>query len=104
MKQKLKSLDIHTLYEIDQKRLAIDLGCQLHQLQARVTIGGLIEVIRQYHQIILYTVDECWCVQLFEHDEATNDAESCCYENSGTELIELLYTTMEWIYDRLNDN
>ncbi|MCP1134360.1 hypothetical protein NKT34_13730 [Paenibacillus polysaccharolyticus] len=104
MLQKLNPLDLSLLYTDDQKQLAIDLECKMGELRDRATIGGLLEVIRKYHQMILYTVDERWCIQLFEHDEATNDAESCWHESSGTELIKLLYTTIERIYDRLNDN
>lgn len=104
MLQKLNPLDLSLLYPDDQKKLAVDLECELGELRERATIGGLLEVIRKYHQIIIYTVDERWCIQLFEHDEPTNDDVSCCYENNWSELINLLYVAMEWIYDRLDDN
>ncbi|MGC5773636.1 hypothetical protein J4O75_14925 [Paenibacillus pabuli] len=66
-------------------------------------MGGLLEVIRKYHQIGIYTVNANWCIQLFELDEPANDEISCFYENFGPDLIKLLYVTMERIYDRLND-
>lgn len=103
MQQKLAPLDLYMLYEDDRKKLARDLECHEHELCERATIGGLLEVIRKYHQINLYTVNEDWCIQLFENYEQANDEIPCLYEHYSENLIRLLYATMERIYDRLND-
>ncbi|WP_339194638.1 hypothetical protein MKY95_23280 [Paenibacillus sp. FSL P4-0176] len=104
MLQKLNPLDLSLLYTDDQKKLAVDLECELGELRERATIGGLLEVIRRYHQLGIYTADDDWCIQLFELEESANEEIPCLYENFGSDLIKLLYVTMEWIYDRLNDN
>lgn len=103
MQQKLAPLDLYMLYEDDRKKLARDLECHENELRERATIGGLLEVIRRYHQIGIYTVDDDWCIQLFELEEPANDEIPCLYESFGPDLIKLLYVTIEPIYDRLND-
>lgn len=99
MKQELDYRDIEKLMVYDQTSLASDLGCELYELVNVVTIGNLLEVIRKYHQIDVYTVDSNWCIQLFDFDVAANDQVDCIYENHHEELINVLYGSLEWIYD-----
>lgn len=64
---------------------------------------SIIELIREYHQIDMYTVDENWCIQLFDLNVCANDQESCIYENSNEELIDLLFQCLKWLNERLRD-
>ncbi|KQY83751.1 hypothetical protein ASD24_29530 [Paenibacillus sp. Root52] len=106
MLQKLQQIDMSLLHESDRNTLAADLECFPSQLQEQVTIGRMLEVIKKYHQINLCTTDDVWVIQLYELDEQTDEderARSCCYENIGPDLLKLLYTSIERVYDRLND-
>lgn len=59
---------------------------------------GLINSLRQYHQINIYTVGNQWCVQLFDLDVDTNDiGASCIYEDQNRNLEDLLVDAIEWV-------
>jgi hypothetical protein len=100
MKQSLTYQEIEVLPYYDQVSLATDLKCSVEELLNKVTIGSLISVIREYHQLSIYTVNLEWCIQLFDLDESANDDILCSYENSRHELIDVLYVTTSWIYER----
>lgn len=99
MKQKLDYSDIERLMLYDQKSLASDLNCEVFDLVNIVTVGNLLEVLRKYHQINVYTVNTSWCIQLFDFDVAANDQVDCIYENHRDELIDVLYASLAWVYD-----
>lgn len=65
-----------------------------------LTIGKSIEFIRYHHQMDIYTVNDYWCVQLFDFSVCANDEKSCICEYSGKELIEVFYECIIWILDR----
>lgn len=67
------------------------------------TIGECIEFIRHHHQIDFYTVDDIWCVQLFDLCDCANDQKPCIYESSSKELIDVLFESIIWILERIND-
>jgi len=67
------------------------------------TIGKLIEFVRYHHQMDIYTVDDIWCVQLFDLNDCANDQKDCIYENHSKELVDALLECTLWISDRLID-
>lgn len=67
------------------------------------TIGKCIEFIRQHHQIDMYTVNEDWCIQLFDLNDCANDQRSCVYENSCKEVIDILFECVDWILDNMEN-
>lgn len=67
----------------------------------------LIQKLRELHQMDIYTVDENWCIQLFELDVCANDYDvqpcqrfECVFETSGTVLYNVLSDALEWAEDR----
>ncbi|MDF2652741.1 MAG: hypothetical protein K0Q73_8546 [Paenibacillus sp.] len=64
----------------------------------------LIKNIRELHQMDIYTVDENWCIQLFELHVAANDMIDCIYENSSKDLNEVLSNAWEWALDRVRQS
>lgn len=59
---------------------------------------GLMTVLRQYHQLNVYTVGELWCIQLFDLDTDTNDiGVICIYEDDNKSLETLLLDAMAWV-------
>lgn len=64
----------------------------------------MIGLIREYHQIDLYTVNEKWCIQLFDLNDCANDQNDCSYEDNNTELIDLLFDCVKWLNDSLKDS
>lgn len=62
-----------------------------------LTEGQLIDVIRDFAQMNIYTVDENWCIQLFEFDVAANDNTDCIYEASDKKLINVLFGALGWL-------
>ncbi|WPS85538.1 hypothetical protein SMD22_00325 (plasmid) [Brevibacillus halotolerans] len=103
MKQVLTIRDIDELMHYDQVSIALELQCEVDELASKINIGNLTEIIRKYHQLIIYTVNDDWCIQLFDHDVAANDDVECNYENSRSELIEVLYISLGWVYDHLRN-
>jgi len=69
-----------------------------------MTIEQLIKQIREYHQMDIYTVNESWCIQLFEPHVCANDEESCVYECDNESLLIVLEQAWEWITDRWRDS
>lgn len=67
------------------------------KLRGSITIGKLIECIRNHHQVGIYTVNENWCVQLYNLKDCANDEVSCIYENSSRELTDVLFECILWI-------
>lgn len=59
---------------------------------------GMINSLREYHQLNIYTVSEQWCIQLFDLDVDTNDiGASCIYEDQNISLDNLLIDAIEWV-------
>ena len=82
----------------------LPLGEEDETIAEQVDITYLIEFIRNHHQIDIYTVNEKWCVQLFDLNVCANDQESCVYENDRNELIDVLFECVVWILDILVDS
>lgn len=68
----------------------------------------LIRRLRELHQMNIYTVDENWCIQLFELDVCANDydVQPCpkfesIYETNGTDLQKVLVAALEWADNRI---
>ncbi|MCY7675731.1 hypothetical protein [Bacillus safensis] len=62
---------------------------------------ALIMKLRERHQLEIYTVDEQWCVHLFQLDICPNDIGiSCEFETNGTSLNEVLTEALEWSSER----
>ncbi|HFC9206741.1 TPA: hypothetical protein ACF0PM_002200 [Clostridium perfringens] len=72
-----------------------------------LSVEQKILLIREFNQINLYSVNEDWCIQLFDWDICANDGCSCNWEGSSRDLNELLNYTLEYIseveYRRIND-
>lgn len=73
-----------------------------------LTAGQLIEFIREFAQMNIYTVDERWCIQLLNLEDAVNDIDvSPIWENHSNTLIDVLFMAVEYICDyripELND-
>jgi hypothetical protein len=72
---------------------------------SELTTEELIKLIRKYHQIDLYTVDEYWCLQLFDLTVCPNDINvSCDWENDDKELNTVLIMAIEYIAECIYDN
>lgn len=69
-----------------------------------LSMEELIKLIREFHQMIIYTVDEDWCVQLLDLDMCGNDEGSCDWEDSDRELIKVLRKAIEYIAECIYDN
>ncbi|MED4600106.1 hypothetical protein P9314_05200 [Paenibacillus validus] len=68
----------------------------------------LIKKLRGLHQIQIYTVNEHWCIQLFDLDVCANDYDvqpcpkfECVFETSGTVLYNVLSDALEWAEEHL---
>ena len=61
----------------------------------KITIGKMIELIRERNQIDIYTVDDVWKVQLFDLSVAANDNISCVWEEDGRELCDVLWEAVK---------
>ena len=61
----------------------------------KMTIGKLIKTIRIRNQLQIYTVDNVWCVQLFESHICANDEVDCIWENSSKELVDVLWQAVK---------
>lgn len=57
--------------------------------------------IREFNQYNLYTVNENFCLQLFELDECANDEISCLWEASDKELRKILIKALEYISESI---
>lgn len=62
----------------------------------------LIQVLRVHHQIQIYTVNEVWCVQLFDLDVSANDQIDCVFEIGEKTLINALKGALEWVEKEAN--
>lgn len=69
-----------------------------------LTMEELIKLIREFHQLIIYTVDETWCVQLLDLKMCGNDEGSCDWESGDTDLIKVLRQAVIYIAECLYDN
>lgn len=70
----------------------------------------LIEEIRELHQINIYSVDENWCIQLFNLDVCPNDYDvqpcpefECVFETSGGDLYNVLSDALEWAQNQVRN-
>lgn len=57
----------------------------------------LIKLIREFHQMIIYTVDKNWVLQLLDLDTCGNDEGSCEWENDNENLMDLLREALNYI-------
>lgn len=71
---------------------------------SRCTIGKMLEIIRQYHQMDIYTVNEVWCVQLMELNDCANDHSNCILEISSKELIDVLFECVLYVIENMDAN
>lgn len=71
---------------------------------SRCTIGKMIEIIRRYHQMEIYTVDEIWCAQLLDINDCANGQKSCILEISNKELINTLFECVLYVLENMDDN
>ena len=71
---------------------------------SRCTIGKILEIIRQHHQMDIYTVNDVWCVQLLELSDCANDQKSCIYEDSSQELIDVLFECVLYVIENMDVN
>ncbi|PIE91741.1 hypothetical protein CO726_30525 [Bacillus fungorum] len=70
----------------------------------------LIKELRELHQINIYSVDENWCIQLFDLDVCPNDYDvqpcpefECVFETSGKVLTNVLSDALVWAKDQLEN-
>lgn len=64
----------------------------------KISAEELINLIRMHNQINIYTVNENWCVQLFEPNICPNDINvSCNWEGSDVNLKKVLIKAIEHI-------
>lgn len=64
---------------------------------------AIIEFIREYHQMNMYTVNDIWCVQLLDLSDCGNDNSPCIYENDNKELLDVLWTCFLWVHQRIRN-
>lgn len=74
------------------------------KLPRKNSVEELINKIRDLHQMDIYTVDENWCIQLFELHVAANDMIGCIYEDSSKSLHEVLSKAWQWALDRVRQS
>ena len=56
--------------------------------------------LRQYVQFDFYTVNDMYCLQLFDKNVSANDSVDCIYEDSN-EMFEILFdNAIEWCKER----
>jgi len=124
VKQNINLKQIEILNYNDQKLLVKEIGIydwwkkQEHLLDIRMTeymlnymcknatIGKLIEFIKKYYQMDIYTVGNSWHIQLFELEVDANDQEPCIYEDGygENELVDVLFTCAVWVILQIRDN
>ncbi|BCC54937.1 hypothetical protein [Bacillus cereus] len=70
----------------------------------------LLKGLRELHQINIYSVDENWCIQLFDLDVCPNDYGvqpcpefECVFETSGNVLYDVLSDALEWAKEQLEN-
>lgn len=63
----------------------------------------IIKKLRELHMMDIYTVNEFWCVDLFELDVCSNDYDvqpsfkfESVFETSGTHLYDVLCNALKW--------
>jgi len=60
----------------------------------------IVNEIRKYAQMDLYTVDKVWCLHLFEPDVAANDIDiSCMWEDDARTAIEVLKKGLDYLLE-----
>lgn len=78
---------------------------QTKQNYTSMSVEALIRQLREDHQMDIYTVDENWCIQLFDLDVCANDIGiSCDYETSGKDLQGVLIEALEWSEKRKEED
>lgn len=56
--------------------------------------------LRRYVQFDFYTVNDMYCLQLFDKNVSANDGVDCIYEDSN-EIFEILFdNAIEWCKER----
>lgn len=63
--------------------------------------GEMLSKIREFNQINLYTVNEYWCIQLFDLEVSANDEVDNVGEFSNTELKQVLIMALEDIAEKV---
>lgn len=100
MKQAMSLEEIQKRFGYDDSEFLADmLHSSVEDLPTLLTIGKLLEVLRTFHQIDVYTVGDYWCIQLFDLDIAANDQQDCLTENHSIELIEVLCKALSEIIE-----
>jgi hypothetical protein len=62
------------------------------KLSDKITIGRMLDILREKYQMIIYTVDELWCVQLLDLNDCGNDVDvACIWEDGLKELCDVLW-------------
>lgn len=67
--------------------------------QFAISFEQVVEELRKHYQLCIYTVNEHWCIQLFDHDIAANDNVSCIYETSSLKLNDTLQEAFKWMVE-----
>ena len=71
--------------------------CQKQDCIPLLSVGQMIETVRRVKQMDIYTVDNWWCVQLFNLETCANDGYDCEWENSSRELCDALWMAVKEI-------
>lgn len=80
-----------------KQAFAVAWECMTKCQQKELKPEGLMLALRQYHQMTVYTVDEKWCIQLFDLDVAANGKASCIYEDQNRNIEKLVLDALEWV-------
>lgn len=74
---------------------------------ASMSIEEMLLKIREFNQFNIYTVNEYYCIQLFELEVCGNDEIDCISEFSDTDLRKVLIRALEdiseTVYNRNHD-
>lgn len=100
MKQAMSLEEIQKSFGYDDSEFLADmLNSSVEDLPMLLTIGKLLELLRTFHQIDLYTVGDYWCIQLFDLHVAANDQQDCVAESHAIELIDVLCKALSEIIE-----
>lgn len=100
MKQAMSVEEIQKRFGYEDSEFLADmLHSSVDDLPTLLTIGKLLEILRTFHQIDLYTVGDYWCIQLFDLDVAANDQQDCVTEHYSIELIDVLCKALSEIIE-----
>ena len=66
----------------------------------KLSVEEMFLKIREFNQFSFYTVDEDYCIQLFDKEICANDEVDCIAEFSATNVKRLLKSVIEDIAER----